>query len=317
VRLRFAGDALAPLLLPSLSHLLTPEQTRPTLDVCVWDSDSTGVPVPPFTWGPRDLVQRGEVAGYNDERFRTVYHGNVMDPTLGFNALSMFDAERRTAIFWVQSADRLPWFEAAEPLRPLLHWGLTDDSCQLVHAGAVCNPGKGGVLLGGSGGSGKSTTALACVEAGFKFVSDNYVLVTKTDPPVAHSLFCTAKVRPEGLRFHPRLGAARLDPESDQKIVIDLNTQLPESLARSTPVKALLLPQLTGSGEVRLRPTTPTRALLALAPSTIYQLPGSRGNALQPMADLVRRIPTFALELGGPPSEAARVIAELLESDPR
>ena len=200
VRLRFAGDALIRPMLPALAHLVTTGPATPSLTLCIWDSASTGIEIPPFPWLPRDLRQRGEVAGYNDARFRTVYHGDVMDPTLGFNALSIFDAESRTGIFWVESVERLPWTESAEPLRPLLHWGLMDESSHLLHAGAVAND-DGGVLLGGSGGSGKSTCALACIDAGFRFVSDDYVLMTGGGRPTAHSIFCTAKVRPEGVRF--------------------------------------------------------------------------------------------------------------------
>jgi hypothetical protein len=316
VLLRFAGQELVPLLLPALAHLLTAESTPPTLTICVWDSASTGVAVPAFPWHPRDIRQRGEVAGYNDERFRTIYHGGVTDPTLGFNTLSMFDARTRTAIFWVKSAQKLPWTESAEPLRPVLHWGLTDDACQLLHAGAVCNE-DGGVLLAGAGGSGKSTSSLACVEAGFKFVSDNYVLLTNGEAPVAHSLFCTAKVRPSGLRFHPRLRAMSpgLDPEGDEKFVFDLNLGLPERLARQAPIKALLLPRLSDSGRVAIRPASPTQGLLALAPSTIYQLPGSHGALLEPMSDLVKRVPTYSLDLGGPPDEVPGAIAELLRTE--
>ena len=313
VRLRFAGEALAPIMLPALEHLLTSEAGEPTLTLCVWDSGTTGTEVPAFPWQPRDLRQRGEVGGYNDERFRTVYHGDVMDPELGFNALSMLDGESRTGVFWVHGLDRLPWTESAEPLRPLLHWGLMDESCHLLHAGAIAND-DGGVLLGGAGGSGKSTSALACIDAGFKFVSDNYLLMTIGERPIAHSIFCTAKIRPEGIHLHSRIRdlMPEVAPDSDEKYVLDLHRHMPERLALSTPIDALLLPRLSDSGRVSVRPTTAAQGLLALAPSTIYQLPSSRGVPLGPMSEVVRRVPTYELELGGPPEEVPSVIAELL-----
>ncbi len=315
VRLRFAGDALARRMMPAMAHLETSVPGAPSLTLSLWDSASTGVDAPPFPWLPRDLRQRGEVAGYNDARFRTVYHGDVMDPTLGFNALSMYDAEERSGVFWVEGAERLPWPEVAEPLRPLLHWGLATPSRHLVHAGAVANE-DGGVLIGGSGGSGKSTSAVACIEAGFRFVSDNYVLLEPGRRPVAYGIFCTAKLRPEGLRFHPwiRELAHKVDPADDAKYVLDLNRHLPQRLARSTPIHAVLLPRLTEGGGVALRPTSPTQALLALAPSTIYQLPSVRGVSLGPMSELVRSVPTYVLELGGPPADVPAAIAELLAS---
>jgi hypothetical protein len=313
VRLRFAGEELAQRMLPAFAHLAVDDPAVPDLTLSVWDSRSTGVEVPPFPWRPRDLRQRGEVAGYNDARVRTVYHGDVLDPTLGFHALSMYDATGRNGIFWVESPERVPWPEAAEPLRPLLHWGLLDASRHLVHAGAVANR-DGGVLLGGSGGSGKSTSAVACIEAGFKFVSDNYVLLTGGDRVVAHSVFCTAKVRPEGARFHPwvRELVQEVDHGTGEKYVLDLHRHMPERLALSTSIDAVLLPRLGDGGRVLARPISPTQALLALAPSTIYQLPSSRETSLGPMAELVRRVPAYVLELGGPPDQVPAVIAELL-----
>lgn len=313
VRLRFAGDGLAQRMLPAFAHLVASRPAAPDLTLSVWDSGSTGVDVPPFPWRPRDLRQRGEVAGYNDARVRTVYHGDVLDPTLGFHALSMYDVHRRSGIFWIESAERVPWPEAAEPLRPLLHWALMDSSRHLVHAGAVAN-GDGGVLLGGSGGSGKSTSAVACVEAGFGFVADNYVLMTGGDRLFAHSVFCTAKVRPEGVRFHPwvRALAQGVDDGTGEKYVLDLHRHMPERLTPTTSIDAVLLPRLSDGGRVIARPISPTQALLALAPSTIYQLPSSRDTSLGPMADLVRRVPAYVLELGGPPDQVPPVIAELL-----
>src|SRR5688500_219536 len=66
VRLRFAGDELAQRMLPAFAHLVVDEVAVPDLTLNVWDSRSTGVEAPPFPWRPRDLRQRGEVAGYND-----------------------------------------------------------------------------------------------------------------------------------------------------------------------------------------------------------------------------------------------------------
>jgi hypothetical protein len=172
------------------------------------------------------------------------------------------------------------------------------------------------VLLAGRGGSGKSTSALACIDAGFKFVSDDYVLMTGGGRPVAHSIFCTAKVRPEGIRFHPRIRemVREVNLGCEEKYVLDLNLHMPERLALSAPIDAVLLPRLSDSGRVAVRPTSPTQGLLALAPSTIYQLPSSRAVSLGPMSELVRQAPTYVLELGGPPDQVPAAIAELLAS---
>ena len=107
-----------------------------------------------------------------------------------------------------------------------------------------------------------------------------------------------------------------LDRPGEEKYVLDLNCHIPERLALSAPIDAVLLPRLSDTGRVAVRPTSPTQGLMALAPSTIYQLPSSRGGSLVPMSELLRQVPTYVLELGGPPDQVPGAIAELLARGP-
>src|SRR5205807_9852223 len=94
----------------------------------------------------------------------------------------------------------------AVPLRPLLGWVLASPGRHLVHAGAVGSEGQG-VLLAGSGGAGKSTTAVACVEAGMSYVGDDYVLLSTGEPPAAHAIYGTAKLDRRSLATLPDLAS--------------------------------------------------------------------------------------------------------------
>jgi hypothetical protein len=55
-------------------------------------------------------------------------------------------------------------------------------------------------------------------------------------------------------------------------------------------------------------------ALAALAPSTLLGLPGSDGSAFPVMADLVRRVPCFQLELGSDLPGIAPAVRRALEA---
>src|SRR5437660_1273895 len=88
VRVLFAGAELEPLMLPPLEHLRAAAPHDPDATICVWDSASTRVRVPSFNWRPRHVRERGVVEGFNDERFRTMYHGDLMAHDGGFQALS-------------------------------------------------------------------------------------------------------------------------------------------------------------------------------------------------------------------------------------
>jgi hypothetical protein len=313
VRLAFAGDELTRSVLPALAHTSPGGPDEPTGTVCVWDSASTGLPVPSFTWRPRHIGHQGQIEGYNDERFRTIYHGDIFAPDGGFNALSMYDAAQRTAIFWVASSGHVHWWERAEPLRTLFHWVLNAEDRYLAHAAAVGDD-DGVVLLAGRGGMGKTTTTLACLRDGLRFVGDNYVLLSLRDGPVAHGLYSNAKLRPGTLDLMPELADAvnTLDvKEEGEKYIVDVKRWRPEQVVSGLPVRALVVPHVRGHGETRMVPTSPIEGLLALAPTTVVQLP-ENGGVLGPMARLVRQLPTFTLELGGEVADGPAAIRALL-----
>jgi hypothetical protein len=314
VRLSFAGPALEDVVIPALADTTPGAPAEPAATICCFDTASTGVDVPPFTWRPVDLRQRGEVEGYNDDRFRTLYHGDVLDEEGGFDALSMCDAQSRTGVFWVSNVDRVHWWERAEPVRASLHWALNGDGRNLVHAAAIGDE-NGVILLAGKGGAGKTTTTIACVLDGMRFVGDNYVLASFEPEPVVHALYRNVKLRPGTLELLPELESAvdSLDIEEGEKYIVDVGRWRPEQVVSGVPVRAVVVPEVIGSGETRVVPTSGIEALLALAPTTIYQLPHN-GGALGAMADLARTVPTFRLELGGDVHGCPAAIRDLLRN---
>jgi hypothetical protein len=308
VRLRFAGPALIPLLLPSLSHLEVPDDPgHPELSIDLWDG-GTGVPPPPLPWEPGSVGSRGEVTGYNEDGFRTVFQ---VDP-LGFRALTMFDSATLRVCFWVLAPEYVPWWERAAPLRIALHFGLSGPRRRLLHAGAVGVGGRG-VLLAGPGGSGKSTTAVAAMLEGLDYAGDDYLLLDlEPEVPVAHSLYASAKLVPETGRLLPELrstltGSLARDGE---KHVVDVRSLASGKIRTSLPVTAIVFPSAGQATE--LVEAAPADALRRLAPSTIFQLPYDGGASLAPLAELVRRVPAYVLGLGGSPEAAVVAINGLL-----
>jgi hypothetical protein len=315
VGLTFAGDELLDVVVPALGDVKPASAVDPSATLCIFDSASTGVDVPPFAWRPVDLRPRGEVAGYNDDRFRTIYHGDVLREDGGFDALSMFDEAERTGVFWVSSLDRVDWWERAEPLRSALHWALGGERRHLAHAAGVGDE-RGAVLLAGAGGAGKTTTTVACLLDGLQFVGDNYVLLSQEGAPVVHGIYHNVKLRPATLELLPELASAvrTFDVEEGEKLIVDVGRWRPAQVASGLPVRALLVPEVRGHGETRVVPASPVETLLALAPTTIYQLPNN-GGALSAMSELVRQVPTFRLELGGDVADGPAAIRELLDSE--
>ncbi len=315
VDLQFAGAALHDVTVPALAFVTDEAAPHPLATICLFDSASTGVPVPAFPWRPRHIRERGAIQGFNDDRFRTVYHGDPLAPDGGFNALSMFDAATRTTVVWVESVEHVHWWERAEPLRTALHWALTGEDRYLAHAAAVGDE-TGAVLLAGPSGSGKTTTTAACLRDGMTYVGDNYVLVSLGDEPVAHAIYSNLKLRDGTLDLISGLGEPSADREETEKLVLDVRRTWPSQLATSLPLRAIAVVSVSGEAATRAVPASPVEALLALAPTTVYQLPDN-GPVLRPMAELVRRTRLFRIELGRDIASTPATIRALLETSGR
>ena len=300
--LRFSGEHLESMLLPAQRHLKRPSALPGDLEIVVWDSASTGVVLeaPPWSWS--DGVQRGEVVGLQDPRYRVQYQ-------IDTGTLGLMDRESGRGVVWMRDAIALSRPEAA-PLLGVLST-LLAPSVRVVHAGAV-GTRAGGVLLAGPGGSGKSTSVLACLGSGLGLVGDDYVAVRAGAAPRVHSLYATAKLDAASLRLLPAL-CQHLAGEADAgsgKSLLFLSEAFPDALLEGFPLHAIVLPRVTG-GATRLVPVSAMQALRSLAPSTLLQLPGADAGALETMAALVRVLPSFRLELGPDLNAIPRLLADL------
>ena len=79
-------------------------------------------------------------------------------------------------------------------------------------------------------------------------------------------------------------------------------------------MSAIVLPQVTGGRKSRLRPVSAAKTLRLLAPSTIIQMPHEARAALDTLAELVRRVPSFRLELGSELESVPPLLDTLLET---
>ena len=315
VRLQFAGPGLIPALTPALEHLKDSPGSPPELTVLLWDSSSTGTALPAILSRYLDVLgewwvhlgPRGEIKEITSERIRAAYH-------LGPNIFSMIDLKENTALYWVKDSQALPYYELGSPLRTILHWWADRGSCQFVHAGAI-GRSDGGVLLAGKGGSGKSTTALACLEAGLQYASDDYCLVQTEPQPFVFSVYNTAKLRGDlDLARFPHLAPLVSNQEREQsdKAVLFLQQYFPEQVSRGFPLRAILLPVITGTEKTCLKPASAAAVLTALAPSTLFQLPGAGAVAIKAMSKLVHAVPGYMLELGPDIAQIPVLVADLL-----
>lgn len=308
VRLRFSSSALVPLITPALEHLAAKEET-PALTVCLWDSASTGTRMPPPPWSSDNYVARGEVEGFNDDRIHTTFD-------LGSGVLNILDIQQNLGIFWIRDARHLPQWESGAPLRIILHWWMRRHDTQLTHAAAVGNS-RGGVLLVGRGGSGKSTSALACLNSNLHYVSDDYCLVRARPVPHVYSIYSSGKLTLGSLEKFPCLEAifSQVETVKADKMLFFLGKKYREKISSGFPLRAILLPRVTGGTETTMKPVSQISALRALAPSSIFQLPGAGKSEFETLTKLVKEIPCYVLELGSNLQRIPEVISDFLAEE--
>ncbi len=306
VCMRFAGPALLPVLAPAFAHLLRSSAEPPDLTVCCWDDASTGVTTPE----PRVSADRAGIE-FVDGPVKLAW-----EP--GQRAIAAFSATQRLALVRFQDAGAVPVWERAAPLRRILHWWASGLGLQLVHAAAV-GTRQGGVLLVGRGGSGKSTTALACVGSALGYAGDDYCLLSFDDGPRVHALYGSGKADAASGARLPRLQStfAASALRGEGKSVIFVEDSFPGTMIDTFPLRAVVVPRIAGDAACRLDPMPRAAALRAVAPSTLFQLPGDRGESLSRLAALVRELPCWQLSLGPDPAAAQPLLENLLRNEAR
>jgi hypothetical protein len=309
VAIRTVGLRLAQRILRPFDHLrLEPGRaTEPALTIELWDERETGVGCDSCRADP-DLERADTFRTSADGRL--VLHERAQTRTA-------FDRIDSTIVGWVGDAERLTQYEAGRPLHTALLLWHRDQGMQAVHAGLVAR-GRDGVLFGGAGGAGKTTTAVTCLAAGFKFLADDYVGLEETRDGrfVGHSLYSSSHFDPAHLKRFPHLLRHALPgslPIEDKSLVL-LADLFPGGFAASATIRAVALPVVRDVAAPRLRPARRSEALLRLAPSSILLLPhaGVSGDGFAKMARLLESLPVYWLELGGEVGAIPERVDELL-----
>lgn len=326
VRLRYAGAVLRASLLAPFEHLAVELAGDPELTISAFDTASTGIEPPVPLWKPVEAAPgTNPVVRLRSERACVL-------AAAGSRALTAAEPDAGEAIFHLPDASAIPASERAAPIREALQLLMAARGRLMTHAGAVGRDGRG-VLLVGRGGSGKSTLALSCALAGMEVVADDYVLLEPASL-IAHAMQSTAKLTEDSAE-RLAVPSTAIDPagfeptlEGPAKALVDIRTLAPGTLKRRLGIRALVAPVLKpsvtaniaggdgfGPDEPVLRPISAAEGLRAVAPSTIVQSGFGGGRSLAALADLVRRVPSYALELSPDPAANAaavdRLVAEL------
>ena len=309
IRLSFCGSGMIPIIMPAFEHILCQQAPERDLTVCIWDSETAGIKLPAIPWKINDSVLAGEIWTYDDETLMIVYQP-------ANNTIILLNKKRNLGIYWVHDASAVPYHDKASPLRLIFQRWMRTRQCQVIHAGAVGFP-HGGVLLVGRGGSGKSTTTLNCLNSELSYVGDDYCLITNYPHPYVYSLYNTGKLNAHDINHFPSLKPAlsNLGQLNVEKALYFFHRCFPEKMSAGFPLQAILIPEISGQANTKLRRVSPARGFLAVAPTTIFQMPrADQADGNKYLDRFVRKLPNYILELGTDLSEIPQVIIDLLKS---
>ena len=293
--------ALAPLIVPTFSHLSSANVDSPALGIKVArlnDDDAAAF----------ELATLSEAGALH-----SIDEGDVIMHAL-HDSLALLNRRDGTLHVLLRESRETPTWHQAKPLQVPLSIFLADCGIDLLHGGLVSLNGRG-VLFTGASGSGKSTASLASLADGFDFLGDDCVAMKHQGARFnGYSVFASGCLHPDHLRRFTALDGRGLDAPvaPNEKVVLSLNAMYADRVVASTEIRAIVLPSVTHAPSVTIRPASAREALLALAPGSILKRATPAAMALKRMSVMVRELPCFRLEMG-PVREIGSSVRELLE----
>jgi hypothetical protein len=278
----------------AFAHLAA-ENTSPDLTIRLW----SGPKLPPLNWS---LIQTNGYRGYANPPFYFHYFEMI-------GALSAIDTERNIAYYIIRDPDSFPWWAKGSPLQAIFHVWLREKGMQLTHSACIAN-GKSGILLAGKGGSGKSTTVLACLAEGFATLGEDYVLLA---PKCAYSVYQTAKWELYTRTLFPFYEAHITNPSTadQEKALVYYMDLFPSQILSSSPLHAVVSLQIGSSP--RLQTSDLRTSLQSLLLTTAMQLPHPHPRTSTLLHEQIKQLDHYHLVLGPDLKQNVSLLRSLLE----
>ncbi|MBZ9669552.1 serine kinase [Mesorhizobium sp. ES1-3] len=210
------------------------------------------------------------------------------------------------------------------PSMLMLDAALDAGGQHMLHTAGLTLPGSDAVVLvHAPSGTGKTTISLALATQGFGLCSDDaMILNVASATPVAWGLPRHVKIHEKTARMIP-LVAPCLGPSWDRNGEQAVSLEKLGGIVKiesptARPVAALLHLARSADEQTRLAPMARTDAMVALAMDNVRTgmtglLPLQK-RRLATIGRLVASVPTFTLEVGARPADAATLISATLTS---
>ena len=215
-------------------------------------------------------------------------------------SLYVVDRRSRRAVCWIADKGAVRAWERSRPFLPALQAMFDDSSWLAVHAAALALEDRA-ILFAGPGRAGKTTLSLAGLEAGWRFIGDDYVLVDSRDgAPAVASLFATARLRDDMVARFPKLADARTAISHDfGERRHELRLQgFPGLRPGAARLKRILYVERSGHPAPDVAPVRRSQILASMAANTLIATPGAREPRLRKLARLLTAAPVARFDPG-------------------
>ena len=291
----FASQDLAGMFLPAYIQS-TPSTIDLDLRVITAAHHDLSALVPEAAEKPRLLIEDG------------IY--SVWQPAV-IPVLYAVDLNARRGIAWLPKGDAPPWIRS-RPAISLIHAMMHDTPWCAVH-GAAVGGDAGFALLAGEGHSGKTTAALACTKAGWRYAGDDFVAVNSVTGQI-EPLFCSARLRPALVdTFQSFIGETTAVSDFNGEPRHELSLAGLGDRIGGGKLRATFIPRRRGAASPEFVPAKQSDAFRALLPTTAYELPGWPHEIADKVAKIAGLAPVFFADTGTAPMEIPTAFANQLD----
>ena len=302
-KLSFIGWESEPIHLKAIAHLVVENSALEAKWYLVNRSKILD-PLPEPCWNWSEIAPSGKIPGFEKAGYLAFYQSEG-------DAFILIDPQNNWAFWTCANAAHLPEWELAAPFRLLFQHWLKLKNYFLVHAGAVAIGNKA-ALFAGAGGAGKSTTSLACLNAGFQYLGDDFVAI-EPNLLLVQSISTAAKVNSEILDQLPGLQPHFSTKILEKECMFTIEAIPDQVLINSSLSAIIVVGRNSGNTTSRYQKIDSVTAFKALMPSTIALL--HDGNeTIAVISELVKKMPCFLLFAGTDLNLVAETVREIISN---
>ncbi len=240
-------------------------------------------------------------------------HTNNKEYYLDFDSLIVFDDSSTDVNLWVAEPYEIDSPRVTQLLSHALSPAMRRSDIFELHRAGVIPPGKNdAVIIAGSSGSGKSTLTSLLAASGWRYLSDDILLLRERESAIEVRAFRRFFALTAETMSAVRLTQPKPDSGEKKRVIPEhhFGSQPTES---ATPV-TVIFPRITGETESRLVALNPAESmsrLIRLSPWATYDKPTSTAH-LKMLGQLANSTNAFIFEGGTDilidPTLAARLI---------